>query len=125
MHCIQERIELLGGKEGRAQTRTIYTIRNNTARKAAPKTQKEKNADLEAQIAAVTETTENLIASGHLPTKTPKLSPAAQAAAEKIKAIITPEEGEMDSIYEGASTPKSKKKKKSTKAQAKKPKPKG
>ena len=115
-------LEILGELAGRSQTRKIYVIKNN---KVHVETQKEKVEHLETQIASVTEKTESMIASGHLPTKTPELSPVAKATADKIKAIIAVEEGEMDSIYEGASTPKSKEKENLTKAQAKKPKPKG
>ncbi len=105
---------------GRNQTRKIYTITNNTVRidvlpgsdfKAVDEVEEFTNrvkADLKIpeQPAKVAD----LAVEGDEQLPVPVLlGPAAQAVADKIKAIIPPQTpGELDSIYEGrVSTPKS------------------
>ena len=113
-------LEVVTELGGRSQTRKIYAIKNNEAHKASDESVEERVEQLDAQIAVEVEKVDSMIAGGHLPTKKPELSQAAQAAATRIKSILSTEEGELDSIYEGrSSTPKSKKKEK-TKARSRK-----
>lgn len=121
-------LEFVSELQGRSQTRTIYTITNNSLKfnEAASEGHKvdqkvndlfdscntvtsseTKDGATESKVVGPAKQVDPLVEAGILPEPT-----AAEKVAAKIKEIIPVQEGELDSVYEGrAYTPKSKKKK--------------